>query len=160
MRRYSLLTRALTFIWYLHSPGQVSSTACIQPLLLVRGDELFITLSKYLILIWESCPLLTRLTLILFKDVAQYLHMYKQRHLEARCWCVFGICGEIWACSRCLPAVTVMQRGIYSHLSSVGIMRKTALKTGRRTWRSEENREVLAQNRSHLENTRTYILQS
>ena len=59
---------------------------------------------------------------------------------------------EIWACSRCLPAVTVMQRGIYAHLSSVGIMRKTAPKTGRRTWRSEENREVLAENRSHIEN--------
>ena len=60
---------------------------------------------------------------------------------------------EIWACSRCLPAVTVMQRGIYAHLSSVGrIMRKTAPKTGRRTWRSEENREVLAENRPHIEN--------
>ena len=59
---------------------------------------------------------------------------------------------EIWACSRCLPAVTVMQRGIYAHLSSVGIMRKTAPKTGRRTWRSEENREVWGENRSQIEN--------
>ena len=79
---------------------------------------------------------------------------------EHRCWRTFvktavGVYlegGEIWACSRCLPAVTVMQRGIYAHLSSVGIMRKTAPKTGRRTWRSEENREVLAENRSHIEN--------
>lgn len=60
--------------------------------------------------------------------------------------------GEIWAGSRCLPAVTVMQRGIYAHLSSVGIMRKTAPKTGRRTWRSEENREVWGENRSETEN--------
>ena len=75
---------------------------------------------------------------------------------EHRCWRTFvktavGVyleVGEIWACSRCLPAVTVMQRGIYAHLSSVGIMRKTAPKTGRRTWRSEENRE----NRSQMEN--------
>ena len=68
--------------------------------------------------------------------------------------CIWEVeAGEIWASSRCLPAVTVMQRGIYAHLSSVGIMRKTAPKTGRRTWRSEENREVLAENRSpHIEN--------
>ena len=55
-------------------------------------------------------------------------------------------------CSRCFPAVTVMQRGICAHLYTVGIMRKNAPKTGR-TWRSEENRKVLAQNRSNVYKT-------
>ena len=89
-------------------------------------------------------------------DVGQ--HLWRQLLM-----CIWEVeAGEIWASSRCLPAVTVMQRGIYAHLSSVGIMRKTAPKTGRRTFGDQRKTEKWKQvaHRKHNISCKTRLLMS